>query len=119
MVLVDTSVWIDHFCRGNTVLTGLLDDIEVVTHPYIIGELACGNIRNRSIVLDLLQALPSLGEISRNEYLLFIERHSLYGKGLGFVDIHLVGSAYLHRCPLFTLDKRLRSAAQSFGLIYR
>ncbi len=111
MVLADTSVWIDHFNRTDETLKKLLLDYNVVIHPYIIGELACGNIKNRSVVMGLLHDLPCLKSISEDEYYLFIEQNKLFGMGLGFVDIHLLAASILSGCSVYTRDKNLLTAA--------
>lgn len=119
MILVDTSIWVDHLRKGNRHLGELLCDAEVVCHPFVIGELACGNIKNRSEILTLLQSLPVVPTIDLNEYMYFIDRNSLYGLGMGFVDIHLLASARLFGVPLWTADKRLRDTAATLKLSYR
>ncbi len=116
MVLVDTSVWIDHLRRGETRLSKLLDEGEVVIHPFVIGELACGNLKNRSEILALLDELPEASRVEDNEVLLFFERHKLAGRGLGLVDIHLLASCRLNSLPIWTKDSRLKSTATEIGL---
>ena len=111
MVLVDTSVWVDHLRRGDKHLAGLLRNGEVVTHPFIVGELACGNLSGRSRVIDLLQALPQASVATQDEVMTFIDRQELSGKGLGFVDVHLLASSLLSHAPLWTRDRKLRSVA--------
>lgn len=111
MVLVDTSVWIDHLTRGNSRLAQLLDDGMVMCHPFVIGELACGRLRNRREVLGLLAALPQAPVADHEEVLHLIDRHSLFGRRLGWVDVHLVGSTLLAASALWTLDKSLNQAA--------
>jgi len=118
MILVDTSVWINHFREGNPQLEKLLLEAEVMCHPFIIGELACGNIKNRTEILSLLQALPISRTIDFNEYLFFIDKHKLMGRGIGFVDIHLLASAQLTGIVLWTMDKRLNSTATQLELAY-
>ncbi len=118
MILVDTSVWITHFREGNRQLEKLLMKAEVMCHPFIIGELACGNIKNRNEILSLLQALPMTQVVDFNEFLFFIEKNNLMGKGIGFVDIHLLASAQLMGVSLWTADKRLKSAADKLRLAY-
>lgn len=110
MVLVDTSVWVSHLRDGNSRLQKFLEDCRVVTHPFIIGELACGNINNRAEIISLMQSLPPLDVIEHEELLLFIEHNQMMGKGLGFVDVHLVASALLAGIPLWTHDKKLKQA---------
>jgi predicted nucleic acid-binding protein len=119
MVLVDTSVWVNHFRRGEHHLAELLMYAEVACHSLIIGELACGNIGNRAEILNLLRSLPSAPAINFDEYLYFVERNQLYGIGIGFVDVHLLASAKLARVPLWTNDKKLQQAATSLDLSYR
>jgi len=118
MVLADTSVWVDHFCRGDKNLEYLLNESQVATHPYVIGELACGNIRNRKLIFSLLNALPSIPEVAKEEFSLFLDRHRLFGMGLGFVDIHLLASTLVSECIIYTHDKSLLSSAKRFGIAY-
>ena len=108
MVLVDTSVWVSHLRHGNSRLQKLLDESRVVCHPFIIGELACGNIRNRAEIISLMQSLPMLEVIEHEELLLFIEHNKLMDSGLGFVDAHLLAAAILAGIPLWTQDKKLK-----------
>lgn len=119
MVLVDTSVWINHLRDGETHLEELLFDGDVVCHPNIISELACGNIKNRKEIISLLQSLPLIREIDFQEFLYFVEQNKLSGKGIGFVDIHLLASSRLDKIPLWTEDKRLGTAAKALGLNYK
>lgn len=116
MVLVDTSVWVAHLREGNTGLETLLNEGEVVCHPFIIGELACGNLSNRSEILSLLQALPMGTQAEHEEVMQFIEDYRLMGKGLGYIDIHLLASALLTKDPLWTLDKKLNEVSSKLGL---
>ncbi len=118
MVLVDTSVWVHHLRAGNSALEALLLDAEVVCHPFVIGELACGNIANWKEILALLHALPAVPVITQGEFLHFLESHSLMGTGIGFVDVHLLGSARLARVPLWTKDRRLQEAATELKLAF-
>jgi predicted nucleic acid-binding protein len=106
-VLVDTSVWIDHFRRGNVVLRTELEEGDVVTHEFVIGELACGNLRNRSEILGLLSSLPILPTVPHDEVLELVSRRHLAGRGLGWIDMHLLASAWVSGVALLTLDKRL------------
>jgi predicted nucleic acid-binding protein len=107
MMLVDTSVWIDHFRRGNAQLKELLLGNEAVIHPFIIGELACGLMKNRSEILGLLRELPMAVVAEHDEVLKLIEAKELYGKGIGLIDAHLIASALLTKIGLLTLDKDL------------
>ena len=116
MVLIDTSVWVSHLRQAHAGLVALLNDGEVACHPFIVGELACGNIKNRNEILMLLQALPVAKVATHEELLRFIEIHGLMGKGLGLIDAHLLASAVLSRVSLWTLDKALRAAAASLGM---
>jgi predicted nucleic acid-binding protein len=111
MVLVDTSVWVEHFRSGNIGLEALLNDGQVVCHSFIIGELACGNLKNRSEIISLLHDLPMASGAEDDEVIQFIEDHKLMGKGLGYIDIHLLMSALLTRIPLWTIDKRLHEVS--------
>ena len=113
MILVDTSVWVEHFRAGSAELQTLLQEGQVICHPFIIGELACGNLKNRASILSLLQNLPMATCAVDDEVLQFIADHQLMGKGLGYIDIHLLASAMLSRMPLWTLDKRLAAAARA------
>lgn len=116
MVLVDTTVWIEHFRSGRIGLESSLDDGQVVCHPFIVGELACGNLRNRSLILSLLDTLPLAHLADHEEVMGFIETNRLMGKELGYVDIHLLASAVLTSVPLWTLDKGLSKAAATLGI---
>ncbi|MCL4310625.1 MAG: type II toxin-antitoxin system VapC family toxin [Actinobacteria bacterium] len=115
-VLVDTSIWVDHLRRGNDRLVELLDNAYVLCHPFIIGELACGNLKKRDEILLLLTALPGSCRAGHDETMLFLESHKLMGRGLGYVDIHLLASAALTNAPLWTLDNKLNEAAARIGL---
>ncbi|NNK94325.1 MAG: type II toxin-antitoxin system VapC family toxin [Desulfobacterales bacterium] len=119
MILVDTSVWIDHFRKSDQHLQFLLIDGEVACHTLIIGELVCGNLRNRKEIISLLQPLPMVQEINFKEYLYFVEKHNLFGKGIGYIDIHLLASAKLSQSKLWTLAKRLKSIALELGINYK
>ncbi|HDM77042.1 MAG TPA: type II toxin-antitoxin system VapC family toxin [Deltaproteobacteria bacterium] len=118
MVLVDTSVWIAHFRDGNEHLEKLLLDVEVMCHPFIICELACGNLKNRREILSLLRSLSMAPVVGFDEFLYFVDRYSLMGTGIGFVDVHLLASAKMAGVPLWTMDKKLRPAAAELGLAY-
>jgi len=113
MVLVDTSVWVSHFRETHAGLVDLLNDGEVACHPFIVGELACGNLKNRTVILALLEALPMTVPVEHKEVLAFIKAHDLMGKGLGYIDVHLLASAILTGLPIWTFDKKLAQAAQS------
>ncbi len=119
MVLDDTSIWVTHLRQGSRQLEKLLMDAEVICHPFIMGELACGNLKNRNEIISLLQSLPMAQSIDFDEFLFFIERNHLMGKGIGFVDVHLLASAQLTGVPLWTADKRLKSAADQLELTFK
>ena len=116
MILVDTSVWVEHLRSGLLRLASLLQDGKVLIHPWVIGELACGTLSNRRQVLELLQGLPAATVASDAEVLLLIERDQLMGRGIGYVDVHLLASARLSHCRLWTQDRRLAAVAQEQGL---
>ena len=116
MILVDTSVWVEHLRHGLPRLATLLQAGEVLIHPWVIGELACGNLRNRRDVLELLQGLPAAVVASDSEVLLLIEREQLMGRGIGYVDAHLLASAKLSQCQLWSQDRRLSVLARERGL---
>lgn len=116
MVLVDTSVWVEHFRRGKVGLETLLDRGEVLCHPFVAGELACGNLRNRSQILSLIETLPKVLLAEHEEVMLFIEKHRLMGKGLGYIDMHLLASAVLTNVPLWTMDRKLGHVSSNMGI---
>jgi predicted nucleic acid-binding protein len=107
VILADTSVWVDHLRRGNASLAASLERGGVATHPYVIGELACGSMRARHQILEMLGGLPSVHELSHAEAMHFLETHRLQARGLGWIDVHLLAAAVLADVPLFTLDARL------------
>jgi predicted nucleic acid-binding protein len=119
MILVDTSVWVFHLRETQPGLVELLNEGKVACHPLIVGELACGNVRNRTTVLSLLEALPKAVLVEHEEVFAFIENHDLMGKGLGYIDVHLLASAVLTALPLWTLDKKLKKAAEGLHCAYR
>ena len=116
MVLVDTSVWVDHLRNGVPLLGDLLRAGEVVIHPFVIGELACGNLKNREEILALLTALPVATEASHAEAFHLVKARALHGKGIGWVDVHLLASAVLSRTALWTRDRNLQAAAKKLGI---
>ncbi|NOX65936.1 MAG: PIN domain-containing protein [Chlorobi bacterium] len=119
MVLVDTSVWIDHLRNSNKELSALLLNGTIVMHEFILGELAIGNIKNRKEIIELLQNILYVPKVTIDEYLFFINKNRLFGKGIGFVDIHLLASAKLSGIPIWTLDKRLKEVASILGISYK
>ena len=118
MVLVDTSVWIDHLRLGDPELASALQSCEVLCHPHVVGELACGNLRARDKVITLLQALPVSPVVSDKESLCFIDNYSLMARGIGYIDVQLLASARLAGAHLWTRDKRLQTVALELGLAH-
>lgn len=116
MILVDTSVWIEHLRTGNNRLRSLLFDEQVLCHPFIVGELACGMLGNRREILSTLRALPEAPFLEHEEVLSFLEDRRLYGRGLGWVDAHLLASTLVTGCTLWTLDKPVRRAAAALNV---
>ena len=114
MILVDTSVWIDHLRSGSRELELLLNNNQVLMHPFVLGELACGNLERRTELLSLIGSLPPAPVSTDDEALFFIDRHRLMGKGIGYIDVHLLASVSLAKpASLLTHDKRLgRIAAE-------
>ena len=118
MILVDTSVWVDHLRRTDAVLAAALNANVVAIHPFVIGELACGLLKSRRPVLGLLRSLARLAAATDEEVLDFLERHRLMGRGLGYIDVHLLAATALHGAVLWTRDKRLRRAAVDMALAH-
>lgn len=117
MILVDTSVWIDHLRGGTNRLSECLERGIVLIHPFVIGEIACGNLRNRSYVLAMMSNLPSALTASDQEVIDFIEKRSLYGQGIGYIDTHLLASTALTPdARLWTSDSRLQKIAEAMDL---
>ena len=115
MILVDTSVWVDHLRQGEPLLVQSLMQTQVATHPFVVGELACGNLKNRQTVIELLQALPPVKSALDHEVMHFIESKGLMGKGIGYIDAHLCASALISGVKLWTRDKRLHGIAQALN----
>ncbi|MEX0784257.1 MAG: PIN domain-containing protein [Dehalococcoidia bacterium] len=119
MILVDTSVWIDHLRSGSPTLHEALDEGLVETHPFVIGELACGNLSNRDEVISLMQGLRVAPVATEREALAFIDSRSLMGRGIGYIGVHLLASAALSgSARLWTLDRRLAFIAAELRLSY-
>lgn len=119
MILVDTSVWVGHLRSPSARLATELEAGQVLIHPFVIGELACGNLRNRREVLELLRTLPSVPVASHEEVLGFIEARALMGRGIGLVDVHLLASTALAApARLWTGDRRLAAAATGLRLAW-
>ncbi|UHL63902.1 type II toxin-antitoxin system VapC family toxin [Paralcaligenes sp. KSB-10] len=120
MILVDTSVWIDHLRKSDGELQTLLNAGQVLAHPFVIGELALGNLRQRDVVLDALQGLPQVSVATEEEVLRFIGQKTLYGIGIGYIDAHLLAALRLSPgSRLWTRDRRLLAAATRLGLSIR
>lgn len=119
MILVDTSVWIDHLRRANPDLQMLLTDGRVWSHPFIAGELALGHLKRRKEILSLLDNLPQARSAEHAEVLAFIDLRNLAGSGLGWVDAHLLCAAVLEGLRVWTTDRRLASVAIRTGLAWQ
>ncbi len=118
MILADTSVWVAHLRSGSPKLARALDDGDVLGHPHVVGELACGNLRNRAAILELLAELPQAVLATDQEALECIEANRLHGKGLGWTDVHLLASALLTPVRLWTLDQALAREAKRCGVAW-
>jgi predicted nucleic acid-binding protein len=116
MILADTSVWIDYFREGLPELAERLRRSVVVMHPFVVVELACGNFSNRDATLELLQHLRSVTVAEHDEVLSFIRAREMYGRGIGYVDAHLLAAAAIGGCQLWTRDKRLHALATALGV---
>jgi predicted nucleic acid-binding protein len=112
VILVDTSVWVAHLRHGLAPLADRLLEGDVACHPFVVGELVCGNLRNREQILSLLANLPSVPVAGHQEVLTLIENHRLMGTGLGWIDVHLLASALISGARLWSLDVRLRNTAE-------
>lgn len=118
MILADTSVWIDHLRDGNDHMEALLARVEIISHPAVIGELACGSIPERAKVLSLLRSLPHIMEAEHDEVMNVIESQKLMHSGVGWLDAHILTAARLSDVPLWTFDKRLSAAARALKISY-
>lgn len=117
MILVDTSVWIDHLRRGDAGLTVALESGEVLTHPFVIGEIALGSLRHREQVLEALGDLPFVMVAGEAEVSFLIERYRLYGRGIGYIDAHLLAATLITPgCLFWTRDKRLEAIATELAI---
>lgn len=116
MVLVDTSVWVDHFRLGVPLLAELLESGQVTIHPFVVGELACGSLSKRKEILKLLSVLPQVKTATHTEALRLVETHDLYNAGIGWIDAHLLASALLSDVSIWTRDRRLSACASRFKL---
>ena len=117
MILVDTSVWIEHLRNKNDRLKILLFEEQVVCHPFVIGELACATLQKRREILTMLKALPEAHLLEHEEVMSFLEARHLYGRGIGWVDAHLLASTLLTGCVIWTFDKPLRRAAAALNVL--
>jgi predicted nucleic acid-binding protein len=118
LILVDTSVWIKHLREGDHNLIQLLEQGLVASHPFIIGEIACGGIKNRYEIISLLNDLPSTDVLDHSEIMEFIENRGIMNKGIGYIDVHLLGSALVSETPLWTFDKALKKMAIQLSVGY-
>lgn len=119
MILIDTSIWVDHLAKNDPQVVAQLDAAHVLMHPFIVGEIACGSLRNRTVILEGLQNLPAAMVANPDEVLRFIDIHRLHGKGIGYVDTHLLASVLLSDgAKLWTRDKRLHSIAHDLNCAY-
>jgi predicted nucleic acid-binding protein len=116
VILVDTSIWIDHLRSGNPDLLAWLEGEEVLVHPFVVGELACGQLRQRQEILMLLARMPGAPLAAHEEVMALLESHRLFARGLGWVDMHLLASARLSGARLATLDRPLARAARTIGV---
>ena len=119
MVLADTSIWIRHFRARDADLEDLLDHQQAAIHEFVLGELACGNLRDRESTLADLGRLPRIRPATADEVLFFIGHHRLYGSGLGWIDMHLLASARLEKVTLYTRDRALAEASAKLGVAFR
>lgn len=119
MILVDTSIWIDHLRKSSKVLIELLEDDRVLTHSFVIGELALSGLVNRDELVELLEALPRAKEATHEEALEAVRQRKLHGRGIGWVDTHLLAAALLSDAHVWTADKRLRAVSAEAGVAYR
>ena len=119
MILVDTSVWVDHLRSGDAALAALLERGAVLGHPFVIGEIACGSLTDRGAILALLQHLPMAVVAEADEVLAYLNRHKLHGKGIGYVDVHLLAATALTGgAKVWTRDRRLHAVAHALGSAY-
>jgi predicted nucleic acid-binding protein len=115
-MLVDTSVWIEHFRRSQPALVTALERGDVQCHEFVLGELACGSLPRREEVLTLMQTLPRLAAVTHDEAMALVGERRLWARGLGWIDVHLLAAALVGGAGLWTLDRRLRKIAQDLGV---
>jgi hypothetical protein len=119
VILLDTSVWIDHLRQKDAQVAAILQSGLALTHPFVVGELACGNLKSRTSILGLLGTLPQARAAQEHEALFFIDRHKLMGQGIGYIDAHLLAATALTGgARLWTRDRRLGALAQRLELAY-
>ena len=119
MILVDTTVWVDHLRNPEVGLSNLLDANNVFMHPMVIGELACGYLKNRKQVLENWRSLPTISELSHDQVISLIDAHNLMGRGIGFIDMHLLCSVLNYPgSQLWTRDKKLNPVANEFNIAF-
>lgn len=119
MILVDTSVWVDHLRVGDQALATALNNAQVLCHPFVVGELACGSIAHRAAMLELLDALPKAPTATHEEVMTMVSRRALYGRGIGWVDAHLLASTLIAAgSRLWTRDRRLATVAAELNVHY-
>jgi predicted nucleic acid-binding protein len=119
MILVDSSVWIDHLRHGEAELVVALKQSRIMVHPFVLGELVCGHLTGRNQILSLLEYLPAATMASEAEVRAFIDQHTLMGRGIGYIDVHLCAAARLSGARLWTRDKRLHAVASELGWSYQ
>jgi predicted nucleic acid-binding protein len=119
MILVDTSVWVNHLRESDPHLSSLLVQNRVLVHPWIVGEIACGSFAQRLMVVELLRSLPQLTTAGDEEVLFFLERHLVFGKGIGYIDAHLLTAAMIDNCKIWTTDKRMALIATRLNICYQ
>ncbi|MBI3694803.1 MAG: PIN domain-containing protein [Acidobacteria bacterium] len=118
MILADSSVWMNHLRTSNLRLRELLLELRILTHPFVVGEIACGNLRDRDRFLGSLQKLPAALVAGHKEALQMVNERRLWGRGIGWVDVHLLASALITGCRLWTFDRRLHEAARLLKVDY-
>lgn len=117
MILLDSSVWVDHLRRPIDLINDLSDNEEILTHPYVVGEVMLGSIKDRNVILRHFLRLPMATTATDDETLTFIERNSLFGSGIGYLDAHLLAATRLtDGARLWTFDRRLHALAVKLGL---
>jgi hypothetical protein len=116
MILLDSSIWIDHLRRVETRVVEFLADGQVLVHPFVVAEVALGSLARRDVVIEVLEALPQAPIALHHEVMTLIEYERLFGLGIGYIDVHLLASARLSGAPLWTRDRRLHAAADRLGV---